>query len=107
MSIGVLRERGELSAESVMDGARKRIERRIVLARLLVDARRVGRKLVVEAVEQDSLTSRDQPLDVRPAKVEMPSLRILQLVVPVADARQRRVHHHPSGHALRNSATSA
>ncbi|MGC2824735.1 MAG: hypothetical protein WA322_10935 [Pseudolabrys sp.] len=38
----VLRERGILSAEGVVDGVWTRIKRGIVVARLLVDPRRIG-----------------------------------------------------------------
>jgi hypothetical protein len=97
---GVLREGSVLSAERVVDGVWPCVEPGIVVARLLVDARRIRRKLVVEPVEQDSLASRYQPLDVGATEVEVPSLRMFQLAVPVADPRQWHVHHDPFCYAL-------
>ena len=65
-------------------------------ARLLVDAGRVRRQLVVEPIEQDALAPCDQALDIRSAEVEVPDLGIGQLLVPGAQARQRRIHHDPA-----------
>ncbi len=72
-----------------------------MLAGLLVDALRIGRQLVVEAVQEDALAALDQALLVRTVEVEMPCLGVLQLVVPVAQPRQGRVHGHPALHPLR------
>ena len=67
-----------------------------MLARRFVDRFGVGRQLVVEAVEIDALAARDQPLHVGAAEIEVPQQRALQDLVPRADARQRRIHGHPS-----------
>ena len=75
------------------------IERGIMVARRLVDLLRIGGELVVEAVEIDALAPLDQPFHVGPAEIEMPEQRIEQNLVPVADARQRRIDHHPFGDA--------
>ena len=97
--LGVLRERGEL-LEGVVHVARPRVERGVMLARRLVDRLRIGRQLVVEAVEIDALAALDQPVDVRPAEIEMPQQRAFEDLVPRPDAGQRRVDHHPFGDAV-------
>ena len=92
---GIIRECRELAAEGVVNRLRPGVERGIMLARRLVDAGGICRQLVVEAVEQDALAPGDQALDVGAAEIEVPDLRILQLVVPVPEPGQRRIHHHP------------
>ena len=90
----VLREGDEL-LEGVVHGVRPGVERRVMRAGRLVDAAGIGRQLVVEAVEEDALAAGDQPLLVGAVEIEVPGLGVLQLVVPVADAGQRRVDRHP------------
>ena len=92
----ILAEGRELR-EGVVDGVRPGIERRIMLARRLVDVLRIGRQFVVEAVEVDALAPGDEPLLVGAVEVEVPRPLILDHIVPMAEPGQRRVHHHPAG----------
>src|SRR5882724_6999929 len=96
--LGVLGKGRKLAAERIVDGLWPGIEFGIMLSRGLVDGRRVRRNLVVEAVEQDALAPGDEPLDVRSAEIEVPHLWIGSLRLPVAKARQWRVHDDPFGH---------
>src|SRR6476620_5887663 len=57
---GVLPEGGELR-ESIMHRVRPRIERCVVNSRLLIDVARIGRQLVVETIEVETLAASNQP----------------------------------------------
>src|SRR5262249_32348586 len=74
--LSVTRERSELTTQRVVNGARFRIKRRVVVARLLVDTAWVRRQLIVEAIQQDALAPGDQPLDIRSAEIEVPHLGV-------------------------------
>src|SRR5258708_35125624 len=95
---GILRKGCDLSTECVVDGAWSSIERGIMIARLFIDAGRICRKFVVEAVQQDALTSGHQPFRIRSAEVEVPSLWVLQLFVPMADPWEGCIHDYPLRH---------
>ncbi len=58
----------------------------------LVEVLRIGRELVPEAVEVDPLAALHEPFHVRAAEAEVPEQRVLQNLVPGADAGDRRVH---------------
>src|SRR5205814_2466105 len=60
----ILCERCELAAEGVVHRTRAGIELSVVIARLLVDRRWIGRQIVIETVEQDALATSNQPLDI-------------------------------------------
>ena len=62
---------------------------------------RIGGELVPEAIEIDALAPGDQPLHVRPAEAEMPQQRVLEDLVPRADAWHRRIHHDEARDARR------
>src|SRR3954463_16692499 len=64
-------------------------------ARRLFDRLRIGGELVPEAIEVDPFATFDQPLRIRSAEIEMPEQGTLDDVLPVANARQRRVDYHP------------
>src|SRR5262249_17801810 len=87
---GVLIEGGELR-EARMPGAGAGIELRVVPARRLAEAARPGRELVPEAVEIDALAAGDEALHVGAAEAEMPEQRVLEYLLPWADAGQWRV----------------
>ena len=72
--LGVFCERSELR-EGGVHRTGLRVDGCVVRARRFVDSLGVRRELVVEAVEQDSLPTFDQPFDVGPAEVEVPGLR--------------------------------
>src|ERR1700719_4088740 len=72
-----------------------------MIASLFVDAGWSCGQLVVKAIEQDALASRNQALHVRSPEVEVPDFWIFQLIVPVADAGKRRIHDHPSRYPRR------
>ena len=95
----ILAERCELR-ERIVDRVRARIERRVMLARRLVDVLRISRQLVVKTVEVNALASGDQPLLVGAEEIEMPGVPVLDHLVPVAEPGQRGVHHHPAGDAV-------
>src|SRR5262245_5903090 len=74
-------EGGELH-ETGMHCAWHRVEPGIVRSRGFAEARRVGRKLVPEAVEIDALPAGYQPLHVRPTKTKVPEQRVLEDLLP-------------------------
>src|ERR1700722_3205229 len=86
----VLRERDEL-LEGVMNRMRPRVEVRIVPASRLVDGAGIAGQFIPEAIEVDALAARNQTLLVGPMEIEMPELRIAELLRPMADTGQRRV----------------
>ncbi len=91
----ILCERCELAAEGVVNRTCARIEFSVMVARLLVDRRWISRQIVIETVEQDALATRDQPLDIWAAEVEVPDLGICQLRVPSSKPGKRGVHRDP------------
>lgn len=58
--------------ERVVDRMWLRVEACVVLARLLIDAFRICRKLVIESVEIDPFASLHQALLIGTAEVEVP-----------------------------------
>ena len=68
-----------------------------MLPRRFIDFARIGGQFVIESIEINAFPPRHQPLLVRTAEVEMPEQRALFDLVPIADARQRRIDHHPFG----------
>ena len=59
-----------------------------MLARWFAHCTRMDSQLVLEAIEVDVLSALHQTLDIRPAEIEVPDLRILELIVPEADVWQ-------------------
>jgi len=59
-----------------MNRVRLRIKRRVMLARCLVDLRRIAAQFVPEPIQINPLAPRDQPFFVRPVEIEMPRLWI-------------------------------
>src|SRR2546428_7267907 len=81
-----------------MDCVRSRVEQGVVLACLFIDGLRVGRQLVPETVEVDSLTTGNEALFVGSAEIEVPDLRTANNVLPVADAGERGIDDNPAGY---------
>ena len=82
-----------------MKRVRPRIKRGVMSPRALVDVLRVRRQFIVETIEVEPLTAGDQALFVRAVEVEMPRPVVVDHVLPMTEAGQRRVHHHPAGDA--------
>ena len=91
--LGVLAEGGEL-VERRVHRPGLRVDLGVVVAGGLAPLGRVGRELVVEAIEVDPLSTLHQPLHVGPPEVEVPEQRIQELGLPGADPRERGIHHH-------------
>ena len=95
----ILRERREL-IEGRMHRAGPRVELGIVATRRFVDPLRIGRELVPEAVEIDSLAAFHQPLDIGSAEIEMPERWASDDLVPRPNAGKRRIHDDPTDDAI-------
>src|SRR5262245_12085475 len=67
---------------------------------LFVDAGGIGGEVVIETVEQDSLATGNEPLDVGATEVEMPYPGIQELLLPGAKPGKRCVHDGPPVHAV-------
>ena len=72
-----------------------------MIADLLVDAGWCCRQFIVKAIKQDALAACDQAFDVRSSEIEMPDLRIFELIIPVTDPRKRCIHNDPPRHPRR------
>ena len=83
---GVLREGAKLR-EARAHRPRHRIERRVVLTLLLVEAFRIALELIPEAVEVDALTTLDQAFHIGAAEAKLPHARIFLDLSPGLHAR--------------------
>src|SRR5438093_13549470 len=80
-----------------MDCVRSRVEQGVMSACLLIDGFRIGRQLVPETVEIDSLTTGNEALFVGSSEIEVPDLRTANNVFPVPDAGERCIDDDPAG----------
>src|SRR6516162_5806086 len=84
-----------------MHGAGACVEARIMAPCRLIDRLRIGGKLIPEPVQVNAFAAFDQPLNVRPAEIEMPQSRATDYFVPRADSGKRGVNNDPACHTRR------